>query len=53
VFGEKVFKTFVSKSVKVEESPAYKESVFTYAPNSAGALQYRKIAEELLERAKN
>ncbi|MBM3311617.1 MAG: ParA family protein [Candidatus Aminicenantes bacterium] len=53
VFGDKVFKTFVSKSVKVEESPAYKESVFTYAPHSTGAVQYQKIAEELLERAKN
>ncbi|MBM3294306.1 MAG: ParA family protein [Candidatus Aminicenantes bacterium] len=53
VFGEKVFKTFISKSVKVEESPAYKESIFTYAPHSIGAIQYRKIAEEILERAKN
>ena len=53
VFGEKVFKTIVSKSVKLEESPAYKESIFTYAPNSVGALQYKKIAEEIIERAKN
>lgn len=53
VFGPKVFKTFVSKSVKLEESPAYKESIFTYAPDSVGAWQYRKIAEELIERARN
>jgi chromosome partitioning protein len=53
VFGPKVFKTFVSKSVKLEESPAYKESIFTYAPDSVGAWQYRKIAEEILERVKN
>lgn len=53
VFGPKVFKTFVSKSVKLEESPAYKESIFTYAPDSVGAWQYRKIAEELVERARN
>ena len=53
VFGEKVFKTVISKSVKLEESPAYKESIFTYAPNSVGALQYQKIAEEIIDRAKN
>ncbi len=52
VFGEKVFQTYISKSVKLEESPAYKESIFTYAANSIGALQYKKIAEEILERAK-
>jgi chromosome partitioning protein len=53
VFGKKVFKTFISKSVKLEESPAYKESIFTYAPESVGAEQYRKVAEEILERAKS
>lgn len=53
VFGSLVFKTLVSKSVKLEESPAYKESIFTHAPNSVGAYQYRKIAEEIIERAEN
>ena len=53
VFGTKVFKTFISKSVKLEESPAYKESIFTYAPSSIGAEQYRKVAEELMSRAKS
>ncbi|MCK7505843.1 MAG: ParA family protein [Desulfobacterales bacterium] len=51
--GTKLFKTYISKSVKLEESPAYKESIFTYAPGSKGAEQYRKVAEELLSRAKN
>jgi chromosome partitioning protein len=53
VFGAKLFKTFISKSVKLEESPAYKESIFTYAPGSIGAEQYRKVAEEIMHRAKN
>lgn len=53
VFGRKVFKTIISKSVKLEESPAYKESVFTFAPKSVGAFQYRKVAEEIIKRAKN
>jgi chromosome partitioning protein len=53
VFGNKVFKTFISKSVKLEESPAYKESIFTFAPYSVGAYQYKKLAEEIISRAKN
>jgi len=53
VFGDKVFKTTISKSVKIEESPAYKESIFTFAASSIGAQQYRKVAEEILDRAKN
>ncbi|MGB9892768.1 MAG: ParA family protein [Candidatus Saccharicenans sp.] len=53
VFGDKVFKTYISKSVKLEESPAYKESIFTFAPDSIGAIQYKQIAEELIKRAKN
>ncbi|MHB8095045.1 MAG: ParA family protein [Candidatus Aminicenantales bacterium] len=53
VFGDKLFHTYISKSVKLEESPAYKESIFTYAPDSVGAAQYKKVAEEIIERAKN
>jgi len=53
VFGRLVFKTVISKSVKLEESPAYKESIFTYAPHSVGAIQYQEIAEEIIKRGKN
>lgn len=53
VFGKKVFKTLISKSVKLEESPAFKESVFTFAPQSVGAFQYKKVTEEIIKRAKN
>lgn len=53
VFGDRLFKTFISKSVKLEESPAYKESIFTFAPDSVGAAQYKKVAEEVLDRVKN
>jgi chromosome partitioning protein len=51
VFGDKVFKTVISKSVRLEESPAYKESIFTFAPNSIGATDYYSLCEEVLERA--
>ena len=50
VFGDKVFKTRISKSVRLEESPAYKESIFTFAPHSPGALEFRKLSLEVLQR---
>jgi chromosome partitioning protein len=50
VFGPRVFKTVISKNVRLEESPAYKESIFTFAPNSSGATEYLKLSEEVLER---
>jgi chromosome partitioning protein len=50
VFGEKVFHTVISKTVRLEESPAYKESIFTFAPNSSGAKEYLKLSEEVLKR---
>lgn len=53
VFGKKVFKTMISKNVKLEESPAYRESIFTYAPDSVGAMQYKKLALEVIRRAKD
>ena len=40
VFGGKVFKTVITKSIRLEESPAYKESIFTFAPESTGATEY-------------
>ena len=50
VFGDKVFKTTISKSVRLEESPAHRESIFTFAPRSAGAAEYYSLSEELLSR---
>lgn len=50
VFGEKLFETMITKSVRLEESPAYKESIFTFAPRSSGAYEYYKLSEEVLSR---
>jgi chromosome partitioning protein len=49
-FGNALFKTRISKNVRLEESPAYKETVFTYAPKSPGAEDYKKLAQEVLQR---
>lgn len=50
VFGDKVFKTMISRNVRLEESPAYKEAIFTHAPSSTGARQYARLGEEVLSR---
>ena len=50
VFGEVLFKTKITKNVRLEESPAYKETIFTYAPKSPGASEYKKLAAEVIER---
>jgi chromosome partitioning protein len=46
-----VFKTVITKSVRLEESPAYKESIFTFAPDSSGATEYYRLCEEVIDRA--
>ena len=50
VFGDRVFNTVITKSIRLEESPAYKESIFTFAPKSSGAMEYYSLSEELLSR---
>lgn len=50
VFGDKLFDTIISKSVRLEESPAYKEAIFTFAPDSSGAFEYYKLSEEVVSR---
>ena len=50
VFGDKVFATTISKSVRLEESPAYKQSIFSFAPASSGATEYYSLSEEVISR---
>jgi len=50
VFGEVLFKTKIGKNVRLEESPAYKETILTFAPKSPGAVEYKKLAGEVVQR---
>ena len=50
VFGDRVFETTITKSIRLEESPAHKESIFTFAPQSSGAYEYYRLCEEVIER---
>lgn len=50
VFGARAFNTVISRSVRLEESPAHKETIFSYAPKSSGASEYYKLCKEVLKR---
>jgi chromosome partitioning protein len=50
VFGKKAFNTVISRSVRLEESPAHKKSIFEYAPRSSGATEYQSLSKEVLKR---
>lgn len=49
-FAAKVFKTVISKSIRLEESPAHKECIFSFAPQSSGAFEYYSLSEEVIAR---
>ena len=50
VFGRLVFKTVITKSVRLEEAPAHQLSIFEHAPRSSGAYEYYRLCEEVLQR---
>ncbi|MEP0772757.1 MAG: ParA family protein [Acidobacteriota bacterium] len=50
VFKEKLFTTAITRSVRLEESPAYRLSVFEHAPESTGAAEYYALCEEVMAR---
>ncbi len=52
IFGTLIFNEIIHRSVRLEESPAYKEDIFSFAPSSTGAESYKKIVKEVISRAK-
>lgn len=53
MFGDKFFETMISKSVRLEESPAYRESIFRYAPDSVSAEEYLSLSREVIKRVES
>lgn len=51
-FGEGVFNTVIEVDTKLRESPIAGLPINRYRPSSRGALQYRVLAQELMEYAK-
>lgn len=51
-FGDKVFDTMISRTVKFPETTVAGEPIISYAPTSTGAQQYRELAREVISRCK-
>ncbi len=47
-FGDLVFETVIHKCVRLAEAPSAGEPIFTYAPESRSADEYRALAEEII-----
>jgi chromosome partitioning protein len=51
-FGDGMFGTVIEMDTKLRESPIAGQPITRYMPTSRGSLQYRVLAEELIEYAK-
>jgi chromosome partitioning protein len=49
-FGDKVYDTVISRTVRFPETTVAGEPITTWAPTSAGATAYRNLAKEVLAR---
>ncbi len=49
-FGPRLFETIIRKTIRFAEAPVAGEPILTYAPSSPGAVAYRSLAKEVLER---
>lgn len=48
--GDLVFQTHIPRNVRVSEAPSYAMPVLSYDPTSQGALAYRSLAREILNK---
>lgn len=49
-FGDKVFETLIPRSVRLSEAPSYGKPITLYDPSGKGALAYRAVAKEVIDR---
>jgi len=47
-FSDLVFDTVIHRCVKLAEAPSAGEPIFAYAPESRAAVEYRALAEEII-----
>lgn len=52
VFGDKVFKTRIPRTVRISEAPSYGEPITEYDSSGKGAEAYRDLAKEVIKRYK-
>ena len=51
-YGSLLFNTIIGTNIKIEEAQIRKQSILTYAPDDRGAVLYRRLGQELLQRIK-
>ncbi|AIG64180.1 chromosome partitioning protein [Corynebacterium atypicum] len=51
VFGDQVFDSVITRTVRFPETSVAGEPITSWAPHSQGAAQYRNLAREVIERA--
>jgi chromosome partitioning protein len=49
-FGDKAFRTIIPRSVRLSEAPSYGEPIESFDPMSRGAIAYRELGREFIER---
>ncbi len=49
-YGEKLYKTVIPRNVRLAEAPSFGQPIFIYDPSSRGALAYKELTLEFLER---
>jgi len=49
-FQDGLYETIIPRNVRLSEAPSHGESIFTYAPSSAGAKAYVALAKEYVRR---
>lgn len=49
-FGDKVFKTIIRDNISLAEAPSFGQTIFEYKPKSFGALDYKNLSKEIIER---
>lgn len=50
LFGEKAYKTVISRNVRLSEAPSHGKPVILYDPTSVGCKNYIELSKELLKR---
>jgi chromosome partitioning protein len=50
IYPAEVLRTLIPRNVRISEAPSHGQAVTQYDPKSRGAIAYRELAKELLER---
>ncbi len=49
-FGDLVFNTVIARNVRLSEAPSHGQTILDYEPNSKGAIAYKALAKEVMNR---